>query len=64
MAEKKKCDNAPCDCVATDGSSYCGAYCAGAAEGTGLLCHCGHLDCSADVTDVKNPEALEVDNPR
>lgn len=52
MAETKKCGNAPCDCVPTDGSKYCSAYCEGAEESTDVVCHCGHEDCDGDVHTV------------
>lgn len=52
MADPKKCANAPCDCIPTDGSKYCSAYCAGAEERIDVVCHCGHATCDGDVTNV------------
>jgi hypothetical protein len=57
MPAAKKCENAPCDCAAVDGSKYCSAYCAGAEERTDVVCHCGHAECDGDVSEVKTGEA-------
>lgn len=51
MADKK-CANPPCDCIPDDGSKYCSAFCEGAEEATGVVCHCGHASCDGDVSEV------------
>jgi len=55
-SESKKCGNPPCDCIPSDGSDYCSAYCAGAEERTGVVCHCGHTECEGDVSEVESPQ--------
>jgi hypothetical protein len=57
MAETKKCGNAPCDCAPSEGEKYCSAYCAGAEEGTDVVCHCGHTECEGDVSEVESPQS-------
>jgi hypothetical protein len=53
MADKKKCGNPPCDCIPTDGSKYCSAYCEGAEDRTVVACHCGHPSCDGEIEEVK-----------
>jgi hypothetical protein len=57
MAEAKKCDNPPCDCVPSEGEKYCSAFCEGAEERTEVVCHCGHTECDGDVSEVETPQS-------
>jgi hypothetical protein len=61
MSAMQKCANAPCDCTAVDGSEYCSAYCAGAAERTDVVCHCGHASCEGDVMSVQTGSEASQD---
>jgi hypothetical protein len=57
MPTTKKCGNTPCNCIPTDGSEYCSAYCEGAEEATDVVCHCGHASCEGDVSAVRTRNA-------
>lgn len=57
MAKAKKCDNPTCDCVPSDGSKYCSAYCEGAEDQISVVCHCGHTGCAGDVSEVKSTQS-------
>ena len=48
----KKCAHPGCNCQAADGSSYCGAWCEGAAGTPEVTCNCGHVPCEV-VTHVQ-----------
>jgi hypothetical protein len=49
MPEKPKiCAHPGCNCVAAEGSKYCGAYCEGNHE-PAILCECGHPACKPKV---------------
>jgi hypothetical protein len=52
MADKhsnQKCAHPACNCMAAEGSKYCGAYCEGN-TGSEILCNCGHSGCSVPAT--------------
>jgi hypothetical protein len=57
MAEAKKCNNPTCDCVPSDGSKYCSAYCEGVEGEISVVCHCGHAGCEGDVSEVESPQS-------
>lgn len=60
MAKTEKCGNPPCNCIATDGSGYCSAYCAGAEERTTVGCHCGHLECEGEISEAAPAEGATI----
>jgi len=45
MAQAKKCEHPACNCMVTDGSSYCSPYCKDAKGTTEIACGCGHAGC-------------------
>lgn len=50
MADKhnsQKCAHPSCNCMAAEGSKYCGAYCEGNTESE-ILCGCGHAACAME----------------
>lgn len=50
MNKQKKCANAACDCIPSDGSKYCSAFCEGSEDNMSIVCRCGHAHCDGDVT--------------
>ena len=45
----KKCAHPACNCIAREGSKYCGTWCEGAADTAEITCACGHPDCAVKI---------------
>ncbi len=45
--EAKKCAHESCNCMAAEGSKYCGNYCEDSKGFTTLSCKCGHEACAS-----------------
>jgi hypothetical protein len=44
MDTTKKCEHPGCNCLAQEGSKYCGAYCE-SNDTPDITCGCGHPSC-------------------
>jgi len=45
MSEPKKCENAACSCICTDGKKYCSQMCEDSHQYTSFKCDCKHPEC-------------------